>query len=395
MASSSTPAARPALFADAPEPKSKLGYYRVLSPSCGLRVSPLCLGAMNFGDAWAQFMGEVEGGKDGVFNILEHYYQQGGNFIDTANGYQNEQSEAWIGEWLEKTGRRDEFVIATKFTSGYKNQTKSDAIRVGFAGNSRKSLHVSVEDSLKKLRTSYIDLLYVHWWDYTVGVDELMQGLNHLVQSGKVLYLGISDTPAWVVAKANQYARDHGLSPFVVYQGKWSLATRDFERDIIPMTKSEGMALAPWGVLGGGAFKTDEEIQKMKEEHDKGRTPFDPKGWENTRRVVHVLEKLAKQKNTNVAGIALAYVLAKTPYVFPILGCRKISQLQGSIDALTNVSLTPEELKELEDASPIDLGFPHDFIGTSAATCKMSLRAGKFDFVEEPRAIQYHHIQKK
>jgi aryl-alcohol dehydrogenase-like predicted oxidoreductase len=191
---------------------------------------------MNFGTAWAPFMGDIT--KETSFKILDYYYEQGGNFIDTANGYQSEQSETWIGEWFEKTGRRDEFVVATKYSSAYKIGSKPGGNQVNFSGNSRKSMHMSVEASLQKLKTSYIDLLYVHWWDHLTPIEEVMQGLNSLVTSGKVLYIGISDAPAWVVTKANQYARDHGLAQFVVYQGRWSLGSRDLERDIIPMCKA-------------------------------------------------------------------------------------------------------------------------------------------------------------
>jgi len=385
--SAATPAKVRGFLDPPPEPKSKLGYYRLLSPSCGLRVSPICLGAMNFGTAWKAFLGDIT--KETVFDILERYYEQGGNFVDTANNYQDEQSEEWLGEWLEKTGRRDEFVIATKYTSSYKLGTKPNALQVNYTGNSKKSLHVSVEASLKKLRTSYIDILYLHWWDYTTPVEEVMQGLNALVASGKVLYLGISDTPAWVVSKANQYARDHGLAQFVVYQGKWSLANREFERDIIPMVKAEGMGLAPWGVLGGGVFKTDAELKKLKETGESARVPFDPRAFEKSRPVVKVLEKFAAAKKSTVTGIALAYVFAKLPYVFPILGGRKVEQLQQNIDALEHVSLTEEEVKELEAASPIDLGFPHDMVGTKASESRMLARASHYDWVPESNAIQY------
>eukprot|EP00026_Physarum_polycephalum_P010475 Phypoly_transcript_10639.p1 GENE.Phypoly_transcript_10639~~Phypoly_transcript_10639.p1 ORF type:complete len:417 (+),score=85.80 Phypoly_transcript_10639:80-1252(+) len=386
----STPEKKPEtrnIFAPAPEPKSKLGYYRLLSPSCGVRVSPICLGAMNFGTAWKDFMGDMT--KETTFQILDYFYEQGGNFIDTANGYQNEESETWIGEWFEKTGRRDEFVVATKYSMGYKSGTKPGAIQVNYTGNSKKSMHMSVEASLKKLKTDYIDLFYVHWWDHATPVEEVMQGLNALVTSGKVLYLGVSDTPAWIVSRANQYARDHGLAQFVVYQGKWSIATRDLERDVIPMCKAEGMGLAPWNVLGGGMFKTDEELAKLKETGEKGRTPRDPQAFDKTRSIVKALQKLAEKKHSTVTGIALAYVYAKTPYVFPILGARKVEQIKGNIEALENVSLTPEEVKELEDASPLDLGFPHDMIGLSSAACGPLTRAAKYDWVEGPHPIQY------
>lgn len=175
---------------------------------------------------------------------------------DTANNYQNEQSETWIGEWMEARGNRDELVIATKFTTCFSAYNgfdgKNKRIHSNNAGNGTKSLRMSVDASLKKLKTNYIDLLYLHWWDYSTSIEEVMITLNNLIREGKVLYIGVSDTPAWIVSKANQYARDHGLRPFVVYQGLWSAANRDFERDIIPMCIDEGMGFAPWGPVGGG-----------------------------------------------------------------------------------------------------------------------------------------------
>jgi len=137
-------------------------------------------------------------------------------------------------------------VIATKYTTCYRAGYGDKEILVNTTGNGTKSLHLSVEASLKKLQTSYIDLLYVHWWDFTCSIPELMQSLNTLVQQGKVLYLGISDTPAWIVSKANEYARQNGLRQFSVYQGKWNAAYRDLERDIIPMCESEGMGRSRW-----------------------------------------------------------------------------------------------------------------------------------------------------
>lgn len=198
--------------------------------------------------------------------------------------------------------------------------------------------------------------LYVHWWDYTSSVEEVMQGLNQLVLQGKVLYLGVSDTPAWIVSKANQYARDHGLRQFVVYQGRWSAEYRDFERDIIPMCLEEKMGFAPWGALGGGNFKSDEQ-RKVTEGRSTGPTP------ESAIQVSKVLEKVAERKKTLITSVALAYVMHKAPYVFPIVGGRKIEHLQGNIDALS-LELTDEDMKEIEGAKPFDVGFPQTMIST-------------------------------
>lgn len=146
-------------------------------------------------------------------------------------------------------------VIATKYAEDWKTYSGPHLTQSNYGGNSAKSLHISVAASLKKLQTTYIDLLYVHFWDYTATVEEVMTSLNVLVNQGKVLYVGICNTPAWVVVKCNEFARQHGMRPFSVYQGRWSAAERDLERDVVPMCKVEGMAIAPWGALGGGYFK--------------------------------------------------------------------------------------------------------------------------------------------
>ena len=146
-------------------------------------------------------------------------------------------------------------VIATKYAEDWKTYSGPELIQSNYGGNSAKFLHMSVAASLKKLQTDYIDLLYVHFWDYTTSVEETMTSLNVLINQGKVLYLGICNTTAWVTVKCNEFARRHGMRPFSVYQGTWSAADRDLEREIVPMCKCESMAIAPWGVLGGGYFK--------------------------------------------------------------------------------------------------------------------------------------------
>ncbi|KAJ8120418.1 hypothetical protein ONZ43_g2867 [Nemania bipapillata] len=364
----------------APPPKSPLARYRILSPTASVRVSPLCLGSMNFGDAWKQSMGACD--KDTVNQILDFFYSQGGNFIDTSSNYQYEESETWIGEWMKSRGVRDQMVIATKYTTNYR-APRTDEILINFQGNGTKSLHTSVNRSLQKLQTDYIDLLYVHWWDFSTSIPEVMQSLNQLVLAGKVLYLGVSDTPAWVVAKANEYARNHGLRQFSVYQGKWSAASRDFEREIIPMTKSEGMGLAPWGALGGGKFKTEEQRKNAE-----GRS-FPPSDIEI--KVSKALEVVAKRKNTIITSVAQAYVMHKTPYVFPIIGGRTLDHLKANIEAL-NLSLSKEDIKEIESAAPFDFGFPSNFAYGGVTpehpgNVWLLRMGGTTDYVAEPAPI--------
>ncbi|KAG1885079.1 NADP-dependent oxidoreductase domain-containing protein [Suillus subluteus] len=355
---------RTAFWAPISKPSSRLARYRVLSPHAGVHVSPLQLGAMSIGDKWEKFgMGSMD--KTSSFKLLDAFYDAGGNFIDTANNYQDQSSEEIIGEWAEERGIRDQLVIATKYTTNY--QRGNDAIRqkVSYTGNNIKSMHISVEASLKKLRTAYIDILYVHWWDWDTSVEEVMNGLHVLVQQGKVLYLGISDSPAWVVSKANQYARDHGKTPFVIYQGAWNVMLRDFERDIIPMARSEGLALAPWNVLAGGKLRTDEEEERRRQTGEKGRTLTNP-NWERneTERAMSVaLEKVAKEVGAkHITAVAIAYLMQKTPYVFPIIGGRKVEQLEANLESLA-ISLTPEHVKYLESIVAFDPGFPSTIIG--------------------------------
>ncbi|KAK6829110.1 hypothetical protein RU639_003307 [Aspergillus parasiticus] len=344
------------IFAPAPKPPSLLGYHRVLAPSAGIKVSPLCLGTMNFGTTWKDFMGECS--KEQSFALLDAFYKLGGNFLDTANNYQQEESEIWIGEWMKERGNRDQMVIATKYTTGFRTSHRdTEPIQSNFVGNSMKSMRVSVERSLKKLQTDYIDLLYVHWWDFTSSVEEVMHGLNNLVNSGKVLYLGVSDTPAWVVVKANEYARVHGLRPFSVYQGKWNAGFRDLEREIIPMCRDQGMAIAPWAPLGQGKFKSS-EARSSDSEGGSGRAS---NMSEHDIQVSDALEKVAKRKNTTLHAVALAYVMHKTPSVFPIVGQRKVEHLKANVEALS-VSLSDEDLAEIDNASSFDIGFPMNFI---------------------------------
>lgn len=374
------------LFAPHPEPKTPLGRLRVLSPNAAVRVSPLCLGAMNIGTAWGDFMGTMT--REESDNILDYFYESGGNFIDTANNYQNEESEKWLGEWMQKRNNRGQMVIATKFTSPYNTYDSSIPIHANYTGNHTKSLRESVEASLKKLKTDYIDLLYVHWWDYTTSIPELMQSLNQLVQAGKVLYLGISDTPAWIVSKANQYAADHGMRGFSVYQGKYNAAMRDMERDILPMCQSEGLSACIWAAAGGGNFKTEEQIKAMEASGDKGRN--NGRGVsENDKKITAVLDKLAKAKGKSITAVALAYVLQRQPYMFPIVGGRRVEHLKDNIEAL-NISFSEEELSSLNSATEFDTGFPHNFIGQRSEDNFLLKNSGHYDYVQPAKPIPGH-----
>lgn len=224
-----------------------------------------------------------------------------------------------------------------------------------------------------------------------------MHSLDDLVKAGKVNYLGISDTPAWVVTKANQYARDHGLRQFVVYQGMWNASMRDFERDIIPMCRDEGMGLCPYGVLNQGRFQTEAGFAE-REKSNEGRK-FIPTS-EHDKAVSKHLERIANKKGVELLSVALAYCLQKTPYVFPIVGGRKVSHIAGNIESL-KVALTEEEVADVEAAYTFDPGFPHTFLSGTLFTGKpdeqkgaygpadvwLTKNAGTFDWVE-PSLVQ-------
>lgn len=345
-------------------PLTDLGKLRVLSSTASIHVSPLALGGMSLGDAWAGGLGSMD--KESSFKLLDFYFESGGNFIDTANNYQDEQSEMWIGEWMTARKNRDQMVIATKYTTGYKNHELGKGKASNHVGNSRRSLHMSVRDSLKKLQTDYIDILYLHWYDQLTSIEEIMDSLHILVEQGKVLYLGISDAPAWLVSAANYYARAHGKTPISIYQGRWNVMLRDFEREIIPMARYFGMALAPWDVLGGGKFQSRRALEERKAQGESLRRGFQPGTTDQTEQEMKISEALAKvaeeHGTDSVQAIALAYIMNKAPRVFPIVGGRKIEHLKSNIEAL-KIKLTPEQMEYLESVVAFDLGFPTNLMG--------------------------------
>ncbi|TFL03024.1 aryl-alcohol dehydrogenase [Pterulicium gracile] len=318
----------------APALPRELTRYRALSPLAGIHVFPIQLGAMSIRDKrHVHGMGAKD--KEASFKLLNAYYDKGGNFIDTSCDYQDGSSEAFLGEWMETRGVRDRIILATRV--GIDDDT---AHIINYGGNHIKNLRLSVEGSLKKLRTSYIDILYVHWWDWATSVKEVMDSLHNLVVAGKVLYLGVSDTPAWVISKANQYANDHGKTPFAIYQGHWNVLDRTFEREFIPMARR--VALAPFGVLGSERLRSD--APDVKRRTRKAEWKRD----EKERAVSNVLKEIGKEVGTeHITAVAVAYVMHEAPYVFPIIGGRKVEHLLANLDAL-KISLTPEHIKRIE-----------------------------------------------
>lgn len=321
--------------------------YKLFGKS-GLRVSELCLGTMTFGEEWG-----TGADKETSQKMFETFANAGGNFLDTANRYTEGTSEKYVGEFIHSD--RDYFVLATKYTL-YENKKDPNG-----AGNHRKNMMRSVEASLKRLNTDYIDLLWVHMWDGTTQEEEMMRGLDDLISSGKVHYIGISDTPAWVVSKANTLAHFRGWSQFVGLQIEWSLIERTVERDLVPMAKDFGLTITPWSPLGSGIL-TGKYNDKMIEN---GRLSAESVKYnQHNLNIAKKVVEIAKSLGVSPAQVALAWLKAQDSYsskVIPIIGSRNVNQLEDSLGCL-KVELSNDNLEELNKVSEIDLGFPHKFL---------------------------------
>jgi len=333
--------------------------YQLLCHS-GLRVSDLCLGTMTFGEDWGWGASKEEARK-----IYDAYREAGGNFIDTANIYTNGSSEKLLGEFV--ADHREEVVLATKYTNatvGFSGKPGTDA---NAGGNQRKNMVQAVEASLKRLGTDYIDLFWLHVWDQITPVEEVMRGFDDLVRAGKVLYIGISDAPAWVVAKSNTLAELRGWTRYVGLQIEYSLLERTVERELLPMAKDQHMTVLAWSPLRNGlltgkylpenAKKSQAEGARMHSEMMKGFGGVDETTHGSVREVVAVAQELG----VSPAQVALAWLRYRPVPVIPIIGARKLPQIEDNIRSL-NVKLSPEQLQRLDKATAVPLGFPHDFM---------------------------------
>jgi aryl-alcohol dehydrogenase-like predicted oxidoreductase len=316
--------------------------YKLLGRS-GLKVSELCLGTMGFGTeaGWGA-------DKDTSFAIMDAYAEAGGNFLDTANIYKLGTSEKIIGEYLSKHDR-DYFVLATKYS------LKDNLTNPNASGNSRKNMMRSVEESLKRLKTDFIDLFYLHIWDDLTPIDEVLRGMDDLVRQGKINYVAISDTPAWVIAKGNTLAELMGWSQMVALQVEYSLIARTPERELIPMAKHFGMTVTPWAPLGGGVLtgKYQRGEQGRIKPESKRR---DDKAVEITKVVMAVADELG----VSPGNVALRWTMQQGFHCIPIVGATKLDQLKDNLKTV-DVTLSDDQLKRLNDASAIELGFPGDF----------------------------------
>ncbi len=325
--------------------------YRLLGNS-GLRVSEAALGTMTFGEEWG--WGSA---KDEARKVYDAFREAGGNFIDTANLYTNGQSESFLGEFME--GHRQSVVLATKYSNAAPG-TDPNA-----AGNQRKNMVQSVEASLKRLHTDYIDLYWVHIWDQLTPVEEVMRGLDDLVRAGKVLYVGISDAPAWWIAQANTLAHLRGWSPFIGLQIEYSLIERTVERELIPMAKALNVGVTAWSPLAGGVLTGKYHGQgapdqkgepgRMSSEMMKGFLPEQ----QRADRVVAAVKTVADETGRSLAQVALSWLHTRPVPVIPIIGARKLSQLQDNL-ASFDLTLSSDQVKTLDEASRIELGFPYD-----------------------------------
>jgi len=337
--------------------------YTLLGPS-GLRVSQVALGTMTFGDAWGWGASEDE-----CRRMFDAFVEAGGNFVDTACNYTDGQSESILGALVEPA--RERFVVATKYTL----TGRRDVSNAG--GNHRKNLVQTLEASLRRLRTDYVDLLWLHMWDGMTPVDEVVRALDDLVSSGKVLYVGISDTPAWVVSQAVTLADLRGWTPIVAVQAPYSLADRDVERELLPMARTLGLTFTPWGMLEGGAL-----TGKYLGERDEPRRydEVDPKTNALAREVIDVAEEVG----ATPAQVAIAWVRAQPWHTIPIVGARSEAQLRENLGAL-DVELSQEQLARLDTAGEFRLGFPRDFLESEHV--RGLIFGDTFELIDDPRAL--------
>jgi aryl-alcohol dehydrogenase-like predicted oxidoreductase len=313
----------------------------------GLRVSPLCLGAMTFGEdlGWGSSVEESQ-------QIMDRFIAAGGNFIDTANFYTKSHSEKIIGDHIGRhPAKRDRLVIATKFSG---NLYPGDP---NAGGSSRKSIIDACENSLRRLQTDYIDLYWLHNWDMHTPIDETMATLEDLVRSGKVRYIGVSDTPAWKVAEANVMARFRGWSSFIGLQIEYSLLQRTVEQELVPMAQELGLGITPWSPLKGGVLSgkhTRKSAGQIQVDRSALMSSFLN---ETTYKLVDELEVVAKAHDSTVARVALAWVRTRPGVTSTIIGARRVSQLDDNLKSL-DVTLTAAELARLDSLTAPTFGFP-------------------------------------
>ena len=322
--------------------------YKLLGNS-GLRVSELCLGTMTFGEDWGW-----GSDKEESRTVFQAFAEAGGNFLDTANIYTNGTSETLVGEFVK--GDREKWVIATKYSL---NTRPGD---VNACGNHRKNLFQAVEASLKRLGTDYIDLLWLHLWDSLTPIEEVMRAFDDLVRMGKVLYIGISDSPAWIVSQANTLATLRGWTPFIGLQIEYSLKERTPERELLPMAKALNIGVTAWSPLGGGVL-TGKYNQPNPVDGRLSMTDQPFQIFDRDLKIAETVLEIAREIEKSPAQVALNWLRNRPNSVIPIIGARKLSQLQDNL-ACVDFNLTGEQLQRLDNISAISLGFPHELLAS-------------------------------
>lgn len=322
--------------------------YRPLGTS-GLRVSDFFLGAMTFGEQDGKGVAVSE-----CRTMVDHYAEAGGNVIDTAVNYRGGQSEEIVGELVD--GARDRWVLATKYT------VSRDGADPNAAGNHRKNLRLSLETSLRRLRTDYIDLYWVHMWDRLTPIEETMRALDDAVQAGKILYIGISDAPAWVVSQANTLADWRGWAPFVGLQVQYNLLQRDVEHELVPMAEAYRMSIAAWGPLASGVLSG--KFNRPDAPTTATRVQADSIG-ERDRAVSQVVVDVAGELGLSPSQVAIAWTTGRSRAVHPIIGASRVEQLDDNLGA-AGLVLPPEAAARLEAATGFRLQFPANFIESAS-----------------------------
>ncbi|MGB5820168.1 MAG: aldo/keto reductase [Saonia sp.] len=326
--------------------------YKLLG-NTGLRVSEVALGTMTFGTE-AGWGADKESSKQ----MFDTFLKAGGNFIDTANEiYTGGTSEKFTGEFIKS--EREYIVLGTKYTDAMPGKDPN------MAGNSRKNMVQSLERSLKRLDTDYIDVFWVHSWDFMSPVEEVLRALDDLIRQGKIMYLGISDTPAWVISKANMYAQENGLTPFAASQIEYSLIQRTGERELLPMAKSEGMTTLGWSPLSSGILTGKYSKKNGK---DEGNRRLDKAAFaaltDHNLAIGDKVVEIAERNNVHPATIAISFV--KQNDIIPILGGTKASHIESNLKSI-DFELNTNDMAELKEISAIQLGFPHDFLKSTQA----------------------------
>lgn len=350
--------------------------YKLLGKS-GLRVSELCVGGMTFGEDWGTMLPGAS--KEESKKIFDLFVSKGGNFIDTANVYQKGTSEKYVGEFI--SSEREKFVLATKYTL----TTNPDDPNA--SGNHRKNLVQSIDASLKRLNTHYIDLLWVHIWDPMTPIEEVIRSLDDLVRSGKILYVGISDAPGWLISYANAIAELRGWSPFIGIQVMYSLIERSVERELLPMARALDIGVTAWSPLGGGVLsgKYNKQNDSKKQTRFSVDNPMSA-AFVNERNlsIATEVQEIANEINKTPSQIALNWIRQQNKdkgVIIPIIGAKTEAQVKDNLGCL-DFELTTDQLKRLDEKSKIQLGFPHDFMSEAA---KLFLYGNTFSLIDTHR----------